>query len=236
MRHVAPWWLPQSPGPFTGTFGLMMAVAISCAAPPAVQARDLPAARALLFGFVAQQRSFETLSIGDTRPRMYGETAGRADISYLLTDEWAASLSGHVGGSWFDANGFGTSVKIADASWGLRGGLDRLVGLGDRQLLMIGLGFDYGEGRSWLHTVASTYPFAASRSEGPHAFMAGGSVKFGISQQLGSRLQVTAELVQSVYRAHAKDPSSLRSDYNWLGRSLAGSVGLRWVVLRGRRE
>ena len=198
------------------------------ALPSSANAGEQPGAHALLFGSVVQQRSFEFLSVGDTRPRSYGELGGRADLSYLLSDHWEMTLSGHVGGTWLDFNGFGVSGRVADQSWSLRAGLDRLVPLGERQTLSIGAGLEYGEGRSWLDT------FTAS-SEGPHAYMTGGSVRLGLAHQLGSRVHIVADLSQSAYRAHAKEPSTLRTSYNWLGRSMAGSVGMRWAVLRGRR-
>lgn len=202
-------------------------MALACN-PSSTRAGEQPGAHALLFGLVAQQRSSEFLSVSDTRPRSYGELGGRADLSFMLSDHWGMTLSGHVGGTWLDFTGFGVSGRVADQSWSLRAGLDRFVPLGARQTLLIGAGLEYGEGRSWLDT------FAAS-TEGPHAYMTGGSVRLGLAHQLGSRVQIVADLTQSAYRAHAKEPSTLRTSYNWLGRSMAGSVGVRWAVLRGRR-
>lgn len=196
--------------------------------PPFARATEPPGAHALLFGVGAQQRSFESVSVNDSRPRTYGEFAGRADVSYLITDRWAFALSLRAGGSWFDFNGFGTSGRIVDSSWGLRAGFDRVFPWGERQWVLVGLGLEYGESRSWLDT------FAAS-SEGPHVYMTGGTARVALVRQLGSRYQLFGDLDQSAYRAHAKEPSTLRTSYNWLGRSLAGSVGIRWVVLRGRR-
>ena len=197
--------------------------------PTGTRAAVRPGAHAFLFGVAAQQRSFDGLSVSDTRPHSYGEFGGRVDISYLVTNYWAAAISWHAGGSWLDFNGFGVSGRIVDASWSLRAGVDRIFLLGERQSVQVGAGFDYGEVRSWLDT------FVAS-AEGPHAYATGGSVRLGLTHQLGSRLQIVGDLTQSAYRAHAKEPSTLRTSYNWLGRSLAGSLGMRWAVLRGRTE
>ena len=182
-------------------------------------------AGALLVGVALAQGVSDRLSVSDIRPQTRGEWGGRVSLDYLLTERWGASLAGQVGGSWFDFNGFAVSGKIVDSNWGVRAGVDRLIHAGGASTLSIGIGLEYGEARSWLDNLTIS-------QEGPHNYLVGGSARVGVSTPLLARFQVYGELLQSFYRAHARDGTS-RNEYNWLGRSLTGGVGVRFALARG---
>lgn len=171
------------------------------------------------FGLGLQQRTFETLTYSDIRPTSRGEVGARADLAVRFSTHWHGSASFHFGGSWFDFSGPVTAGKFEDASWLARLGVERHHPLGERTTLYFGAGAEYGESRSWLDTPASS-------EEGPRAFFGGGYVRAGAMHQVFGPERLYLEFIQSVQRAHARS-APLVQDYNWLGRSLEGSVGLR---------
>lgn len=135
-------------------------------------------------------------------------------------------LAGQVGGSWSDFNGFAVSGKIVDASWSLRAGLDRLIPVGRGGTLFAGIGLEYGESRSWLDNLTIS-------QQGPHNYNFGGSARIGVSSPFVARFQVYGEVLESFYRAHARDGTS-GNQYNWLGRSLTGAFGVRFAAVSAR--
>ena len=176
------------------------------------------------------------LGIGDIRAGPQGEAGGRLEMAYLPIAHWQVSISGHFGGSWFDFGGgpFGGEVgKIENVAWSVRGGVDHLMSLGGRHSLFLGAGFEYGEGRSWLHALTpSRMPIS---DQGPHAFLVGGSLRMGWALRLAGRQYLCAQILEGLYRAHARD-TPLWQEYNWLGRSMAVTLGYRYAVLAGRSE
>jgi hypothetical protein len=167
----------------------------------------------------------DRLSVGDIRPQSRGEWGGRLGLDYQFSERWVVTVASQVGGSWFDFNGFAVSGKIVDASWSGRVGVDRLVPAGGGATLWVGLGLEYGEARSWLDNLTIS-------QEGPHNYAVGGSARFGVSSPALGRVQLYGELLPSFYRGHARDGTS-GTEYNWLGRSLTGAIGVRFVLARG---
>jgi hypothetical protein len=168
------------------------------------------------------------LSVSDLRPVSRGEVGGRAEVAMQLGKDWLADLSGYYGGSWYEFSGPGVSGNVKDASWGGRLGIDKIFSFAERSELYCGLGLDYGETRSWLKNLVVS-------EDGPHAFSVGGSLRIGIAYPSRSRIQATGQLVQGVQWAHADDPQTAGT-VKWLGRSLAGSAGVRFVLLPGRES
>lgn len=170
-------------------------------------------------GLGVQQRTFESLSYSDIRPTSRGEVGARVDLAMRVSAHWHASTAFYFGGTWFDFSGPITAGGFEDASWLARLGVERHHAVAERTALYFGAGAEYGESRSWLDTHASS-------DEGPRAFFGGGYVKAGAMQRLFGPEWLYLELVQSVQRAHARS-APLVQDYNWLGRSLEGAIGLR---------
>ena len=122
----------------------------------------------------------------------------------------------------------GPSGNIEDDSWSVRSFVDRRVLSTGNLALTFGLGYEYGEARSWVKN-------AVFSDEGPHTFTSGGAFRAGIHQAWGSRVELHAALEQAIYHAHATD-ASVGNVYNWLGRAFSATVGVRFIVIRGREE
>lgn len=199
-----------------------------------------PGAGAWLLGVEVQQRSFDTMSAGDWRPVARADAGVRVSVDRLLTRRWAVGLSGHYGGTWLDWSDplSLTAGKIEDAAWDVRLGVDRVVPFGERSTATIGVGVEYGEAHSWVRTLGphSGVPGGLPINQrGPRCFATGGYARLGATVPLWSRVGLGAQVSQSFYGAHASDPP-FGTRYNWLGRSFAASVGLRFVLARGRAE
>ena len=184
----------------------------------------------LYVGLGVQGRSFETMSYSDIRPVTHGEFGGRAEIGYRIAGPWWATASGHFGGAWFDFSGPDVSNlppiagKIEDFSWLIRGGLDRRTTARRRAAVYFGLGGEYGESRSWLHSLRT-------RDEGPHAYIGGGYLKAGAMTPVVGPVHAYIETIQSAYHAHARRVL-FENRFNWLGRSFEGAAGIRLVFGR----
>ncbi len=189
-------------------------------------ASEAPGAGAFLVGIRLEQTNSDRLSVGDIRPQGRGEWGGGVSLDYQFAERWAANLTGHIGGSWFDFNGFAVSGKIVDANWAVRAGVDRLIPLAGGSALLFGTGFEYGEARSWLDNLTIS-------QQGPHNYLVGGSARVGISSPPCGRLMLYGEALQTFYKAHASDGAS-GTKYNWLGRSFTGAIGMRFILGRGR--
>ena len=184
---------------------------------------------AVTLGLEAGGRSFDAMSVGDARPQSRGEVTTALEIGYTTGPHWIVSASGRFGGAWFDiTNNAGGSGNIEDDSWAVRSFIDRQVRLSSGQALTFGLGYEYGEARSWVKN-------AVFSNEGPHTFTSGGAFRAGIHQAWGSRVELHAALEQAIYHAHATD-ASVGNVYNWLGRAFSATVGVRFIVIRGREE
>jgi hypothetical protein len=189
---------------------------------------------ALALGVETGARTFDALSASDVRPQPRGEAIAGFEAGYALSKRWGVAVSGRFGGAWFDfSNGGGASGKIEDDSWSVRAFFDRHVRMAEGRGLRFGLGYQYGEARSWVKNFVPVG--VLSRYEGPHAFMSGGAFRSGVAQSLGSRCELSAELEESVYNAHATDPR-IGNKYDWLGRAFSATVGIRVVLIRGREE
>jgi len=194
---------------------------------PTVSAAGGPGALSL--GIAAGGRAFDAMSVGDVRPQPRGEVIGTVEVAYVMTRNWSGSVSWRFGGSWFDfTDGLGASGNIKDDSWVIRSFVDRQLHLSGGRRLSLGIGYEYGEARSWVKT-------SVSSDEGPHTFTSGGAFRIGLHQAWGSRVEFHAGLEQAIYHAHATD-SSLGNTYNWLGRAFSANVGVRCFIIRGRDE
>lgn len=184
---------------------------------------------AVTLGVQAGGRTFDGMSVGEVRPQSRGEVTGAVELGYAVSRYWDVSASWRFGGSWFDfTDGSGATGNIKDDSWTLRGFADRKLRLSGGRALRFGLGYEYGEARSWLET-------AVFHDEGPHAFTSGGAFRVGVDQTWGTRVELRADLEQSIYRAHSTDASFVNT-YNWLGRASSATIGVRFILFRGREE
>lgn len=182
---------------------------------------------AVTLGVEAGGRTFDAMSVGDVRPRPQGEVMGTVEVGYVAARNWNVSVSGRFGGSWFDfTDNAGRSGNIEDDSWSIRSFVDRQVHLSGGRTIVFGLGYEYGEARSWVKN-------AVFSDEGPHTFTSGGAFRAGVDQAWGSWVELHAGLEQAIYHAHATD-SSLGNTYNWLGRAFSATAGVRFILIRGR--
>ena len=201
---------------------LVFVLCVSVGAAPS-HANGGPISGAWLLGLELQQRSFDTMSASDSRPVARADAGVRGSIDWLLAPRWALGLSAHFGGSWFDWSDpvSNTAGKVEDTAWDTRLGVDRVLSVGQRGMALIGVGVEYGEARSWVHTL------------GPHCYATGGYARLASMTPVWRRMALCAQVSESFYSAHALDPP-FGTKFDWLGRSLAVSVGLRFEIVRGR--
>ena len=179
------------------------------------------------------------MSAGDARPLARGDVGVRFSIDRLLTPRWALGLSAHVGGTWLDWSDplYNTAGKIEDAAWDTRFGMDRVFAMSASGLVLVGAGIEYGEARSWVHTLGPPPGTGGTgqniADEGPRCYRTGGYARLAAMTPVWRRTALCAQVSESFYGAHASDPP-FGTRFNWLGRSLAASVGLRFEVARGR--
>jgi hypothetical protein len=183
---------------------------------------------ALLLGISAGVATRDLLSVTDVRPASRGETVAEVELAYHVKDSWAVAVGARFGGSWFDFQQdlvFSTG-NIKDQDLVVRGALDHVLSLAPLASAHIGIGVEYGQARSFTST-------RFFDEEGPRTYYLGGLMRAGCSYAILPRLQIQAEVSQSVFRAHARH-ASLASEYHWLGRSLSMTLGFRTVLIRGR--
>jgi hypothetical protein len=89
-------------------------------------------------------------------------------------------------------------------------------------LIALGVGFEYGEARSWLKNTTMS-------EEGPRVFMPGGDIRVRAGYRLGRRLAVEAIVKEAVYRAHTRW-GDIKGAYNWLGSAMSTSIGLSYQL------
>ena len=210
---------------------------LSAGAAPS-RADGRPVSGAWLLGLELQQRTFDTMSAGDARPLPRGDAGVRVSIDRLVTPRWALDLSAHFGGTWLDWSDplYNTAGKIEDAAWDARCGVDRVISVGAGGLGFVGAGIEYGEARSWVHTLGTTPGAPGGQNiddEGPRCYRTGGYARLAAMTPVWRRMALSAQVSESFYGAHASDPP-FGTRFNWLGRSLAASVGLRFEIARGR--
>jgi hypothetical protein len=209
---------------------------LSAGAAPS-RADGSPTSGAWLLGLELQQRTFDTMSAGDARPLPRGDAGVRVSIDRLVMSRWAFGLSAHFGGTWLDWSDplYNTAGKIEDAAWDARCGVDRVFSFGARGLGFVGAGIEYGEARSWVHTLGPPPGSGVGgqdiADEGPRCYRTGGYARLAAMTPTWRRMALCAQVSESFYGAHASDPP-FGTRYNWLGRSLAVSVGLRFEISR----
>jgi len=217
---------------------LALALCLSFGAAPR-RAEGRPVSGVWLLGLELQQRNFDTMSAGDARPVARGDAGARVSIDRLLTPCWGLELSAHFGGTWLDWSDplYNIAGKIEDAAWDTRLGMDRVFTVGARGMAFAGVGIEYGEARSWLHTLGPPPGSGVGgqniADEGPRCYRTGGYARLAAMTPVWRRMALCAQISQSYYGAHASDPP-FGTQFNWFGRSLAVSVGLRYEIARGR--
>jgi hypothetical protein len=92
--------------------------------------------------------------------------------------------------------------------------------------VLLGLAFDYGEARSWVHNLVLS-------DAGPHTYLAGVAGRVAVTHELSRRLELFGQIEGAVHHAHAKD-TPFGNEYNWLASSIAAGVGVRVAALAGR--
>ena len=216
---------------------LAFVITLSVGAAPS-RGADRAGSGAWLLGLELQQRSFDTMSAGDARPTPRAYAGVRGSVDWLVTPRWALTLSAQFGGAWLDWSDpiYNTAGKIEDVAWDARLGVDRIILLGTRSMAFVGAGIEYGEARSWAHTLGASPATPGGQDitdEGPHIFTTGGYARLLVMTPLWRRFAVCAQVSESFYGAHASDPT-FGTKYNWIGRSLTLSAGLRFEIARGR--
>lgn len=185
---------------------------------------ELPARPGRLWlDVTVQDRQGDALSVEDIRPTVHGSVGGTVAVGLGITPRWAMAVRGAFGGSWLEFGRFGYDSNLED--FGLRVSVagERRWPVGPRTRVAAGLGFEYGEYRSWLG-------FVVGPSDGPHAFERGGVLRLEVVHEAASRLELVGALSQSVFVAEALHPST-DEQFRWLGRALALDLGLRVVIL-----
>jgi hypothetical protein len=204
------------------------------------RAADQPGIGACLVGIDLQQRGFDTMSAGDARPIARGEAGVHVTLDLMLKRRWSVGMSYHFGGTWLDWSDYIGNVagKVEDISWGVRLGGDRHFLVGAGGTVFTGVGLEYGEAHSWVHSLlvhSPNQPQQDISDEGPRVFLTGGFARVALVSPSWRRIALRVEVSESFYNAHAVDPP-FGTKYDWLGRSLSIGVGLRYEIARGRRE
>ncbi len=174
------------------------------------------------------QKSLDILSEGDIRPNARPFVFAGLEAQYRFSERWGVSWSGQLGGSFFDFNGPGVSGNVEETNWSTRVGLDWAHGFESGSVTYAGLGYEYGEARSWLKNLQVS-------ETGPRNVLTGASVRAGAAIRSAPRLFIVGEVHAGAYRGRA-EVGSLSTRYNWLGRSVGVSVGLRYAVRPGRAD
>src|SRR5262245_884950 len=156
------------------------------------------------------------------------------DAQYVVVPQLAATLSGRIGGSFFDFNGTGTSGNVEEVLWSTRIGIDWIHEIGPKSVAYAGLGFEYGEEESWLSNLAPGPGgfLQETTVDGPQNILTGGSLRVGVERWVATRLAVAIDLDAGAYRGRT-DVVSQVARYHWLGRSVGVSLGLNYTVHRG---
>jgi len=197
---------------------------VSCSVSPGYSASQV-GAHAIIIGVGAGARAFDRLAKADPRPSRRGELNGGIELGYFLTPSLRVSLMGRLGGTFFDFDGAFGSGNASEQSWGGRGGLDWVQETQGPLSPYLGLGYDYGEARSWIRSPLQD-------DEGPRNIFSGVSTRAGVNLHLSPRLRLNWEILAGGYYAHTFD-ERLQTRYRWLGYSLGTSIGISCVLLRG---
>jgi hypothetical protein len=162
----------------------------------------------------------EFLRVGDAQPTIHGLAGGATELSFAWAGSWEVGLRGHLLGTRDAFTGAGTSGRTDVIQWGVRLGADRVLHRSPSDRARLGIGFDYGEVRSWLST-------GAGDETGPHNYFAGPSVRAGMDHAVGTSLGLLAEMLAGFRFSHANGVSTTAS-HSWTSNSIAIAVGLRW--------
>jgi hypothetical protein len=174
--------------------------------------------------------TIDLIGLTDGQPRPHGHAGGEAEVGWLWGEAWATSASFRWGGSWFDFDAFASLPygHLREQTWMVRLVVDRRFPGARGRSVWFGAGFLYGEAHSDVNTSVFT------RDQPPN-FFAGGLMRVGAGFPLAGPVELYGELEQSLFRARGGDPD-FQEEYRWLGRSLAGHVGLRLAAARPRGD
>src|SRR5262245_26493009 len=78
------------------------------------------------------QTPADVLSEGDIRANARAFLFAGLDAQYVMVPKLAATLSGRIGGSFFDFNGSGTSGNVEEVLWSTRIGIDWIHEIGPK--------------------------------------------------------------------------------------------------------
>jgi hypothetical protein len=182
---------------------------------------------AVVLGLSLGQESVDILSESDSRPNPRPFLFTRVGLDYHLGPHWAVVTAGKFGGSFFDFKGPGVSGNVEETIWSARVGFDWIHHDRGGCSAYAGAGYEYGEARSWLKNLLVS-------EDGPRNILSGGFVTGGAEARVTQMLSVFGELEAFAFHGRA-ELSTLVTRYNWLGRSIGVSVGLRYSV-SGRGE
>jgi hypothetical protein len=166
--------------------------------------------------------SIDLIGLSDGGPRPHGHAGGQAELGWLWRAGWVTSASYRWGGSWFDFDAFAGQPlgHLSEETWMVRLILDRRFAGERGRSIWFGAGFFYGEAHIDLNT------FRLFTPDPPPNFLSGGLARAGVGFPVGGPLEVYGEIEEAVFRGRGGDPD-FQERFRWLGRSLAGHVGLR---------
>ena len=173
-----------------------------------------------------QDRQADVLHVDDIEPLTHGSAGFSFGAGAALSRSWAAEVRGSWGGSWLDFERFGETANIKNSGWTVAAlGMYRwLPGPGNE--VALGAGFEYFEYRSRFNSPANS---PVPSDPGPHTFAPGGVLRLEAAHQVAGWIALTGALSQSIYRAHAEQPST-GEVYHWLGRALGFEIGVRLLI------
>jgi hypothetical protein len=181
---------------------------------------DRSGLKSLSFGFGVGSGASDVLSVGDIRPVSRGQVFGDASIAMAFGKSWRSSVGTQIGGAWFSfREPLGASGNVKDQAWSAYAAVDRCVVGKPPCVVLIGVLAKYGEARAWSDT-------RLYGQEGPHTYVGGGAARVSVVTAICRRADLEWKVEQEIFHAHAHDPFT-RSDFDWLGRALGLSVGVR---------
>lgn len=180
------------------------------------------AEKSLTIGFAAGMHSGESLGIGDVRPQFHAWPEGVVEFEFARLHRWAVRVGAGVYGSRYTFGDLFESGRLDEVGWTGKIGFDRFFASSEPLQLKAGVGFEYGEERSWLKGTSFD-------QEGPRHFTSGGSVRLTLHGPAWRGVRPHGWIEEAVVRTHARRPAPAGS-YEWFGSSFRGFVGLQTTL------
>jgi hypothetical protein len=172
------------------------------------------------------------MRFGDLQPTQHTNFGGRLGVAYAVSRQFELTFSGYKGRSHFHYDAAYEKGDSRSTDWMVEFGPNVIFGQAGRAAFLIGGTILYGEARSKLTVTDATNQYYF---DGPPTFLVGGRGKLSIVVALASRFQGLVQLGAGVAKAHAKTAPS-GNLFEWNGRTVSASIGIRAVILKGRTE